>query len=309
MRVLLIGASGFVGRWLAAELGRGGHTLIELPLEIDVVDADALAPAIAAARPDAVAHLAAVAFAPDAAADPVRSFDVAVGGTINVIEGLRRLTAPPVLLVTGSAEVYGTPDPADLPLRETSLLRPRTPYALSKAAQEAVALAYAARFGLRAVVTRSFNHFGPGQRPDFVVPALCRRVHDFANGRSADIAVGNVDVRRDFADVRDVVRAYRLLLEAGAAGRLASGGAVVNVCSGNSFSIRTIIDELAGLAGVYPVVRVDEALVRPHDALEIRGDHALLSEITGWQPQVPLSDTLRDVWLDITSSTQGLPAS
>ncbi len=307
MRVLVTGASGFVGQWLTSELREAAHVVDAMAPDIDVTDAAAVNSAIRSSQPDAIAHLAAVAFAPDAAVDSARSFDIAVRGTINVLETVRGLARPPVMLVSGSAEVYGVPDPSDLPLAETAALQPRTPYALSKVAQESVALAYAARFRLTVIATRSFNHAGPGQRPVFVIPALAHRVRDLAAGRAPDIPVGNLQVRRDFSDVRDVVHAYRLLLEAGATDRIARGGTVVNVCTGHSVAIGAIVSELAKLAGIEPRIRVDPALVRSMDAPDIRGDHALLTSITGWQPRLPLSRTLSDVWNEVAASATDIP--
>jgi GDP-4-dehydro-6-deoxy-D-mannose reductase len=180
-------------------------------------------------------------------------------------------------------------------------LRPATPYALSKAAQEAVALALAQRHRLRAVVTRSFNHTGPGQRSDFVVPALAERVLAFANGEAPDVPVGNLEVRRDISDVRDVVRAYRLLLEGAADGRIGAGGAVVNVSSGTSVSIREIAESLGRLAGVKPIFRVDERFVRERDPVDIRGDSAHLRSLTGWAPEWRLAQTLESMWEQIAA--------
>jgi GDP-4-dehydro-6-deoxy-D-mannose reductase len=301
MRVLITGAGGFVGRWLSSELRAAGHETIEVDHSLDVRRADDVAIAIHRARPDAIAHLAAVSFAPDAASDPQLAFEVAVRGTVSVLEGMRAQGEPPALLISGSSEVYGAPRHDQLPLRETAPLNPETPYALSKVAQEGVALGYAARFGLRVVLTRSFNHTGPGQRPEFVVPALARRVRALANGDTAEIPVGNIDVRRDLSDVRDVVRAYRLLLEQTAAGQHPGEAKVVNVSSGRSVAIRWIVEELCRLAGVEPRVRVDPKLVRATDPPDIRGDSSVLHSMTGWQPEWTLEATLRSVWQEVAA--------
>ncbi len=305
MRVLVTGASGFVGRWLAQSLDGAGHEVIPTGHETDVTNADAVMDAVEQTAPDAIAHLAAVAFAPDAAADPGEAFAVTVGGTLNVMEAARAMERPPIVLVAGSSEVYGAPRLEDLPLRESAPLGPRNPYALSKAAQEAVALAYAARHGMRVVATRSFNHTGPGQRPVFVVPALTQRVLAVARGDAAAIPVGNLDVRRDLSDVRDVADAYRLLLEAAGNGTVPRGGLVVNVCSGRSVAIRFILEELCRLAAVEPEIRVDPALVRPQDPPDIRGDASNLERLVGWTPTTALTTTLADVW----ASVGGVPAA
>ena len=303
MRVLVTGAGGFVGRWLTEALGRAGHA-VAAPgrADLDVTVVDSVRRALARFEPDAVVHLAAVSFAPDARSDPSRALQINVGGTVNLLEAVRRSALPPVVLVTGSSEVYGAPASSDLPLTEASPLAPRTPYALSKAGQEGVSLAYAARYRLRLVATRSFNHSGPGQRPVFVVPALAGRILAVREGREAAIRVGNVDVRRDFTDVRDVAQAYRLLLEAAHEGRIEPGGAVFNVASGRAVAVREIIDRLCALAGVSPGISIDEALVRPDDPPEIRGDASALRRLTGWRPERPLAGTLADVWDEVCRS-------
>lgn len=299
MRVFVTGGGGFVGRWLARELEAGGHDVIPDSVggrRSDVRDGPALSAMVRAAAPDAVVHLAAIASASEAAADAREAFEVTVGGTVNLMEAIRALARPPVVVVAGSSEVYGSPEPDRLPLDEWAPLRPRTPYALSKVAQESVALAYAARHGLSLAVVRAFNHTGPGQRPAFVVPALANRVRDLADGRAPDIPTGNLDVRRDFTDVRDVARAYRLLVEALAAGSAPGGGGVFNVGSGRSISIRRIVELLCEAAGVEPRVRTDPALVRPNDPPEIRADASAIRGLTGWHPEVDFTDTIREVW-------------
>lgn len=302
MRVLVTGASGFVGRWLCRALVAEGHQLLDGESRIDVTDRAALVEALARLEPDVIAHLAAISFGPDAGADPVRAFSVTVGGTVNLFEAARSMRRPPAILVTGSSDVYGTPAPADLPLRESAPLRPVKPYALSKAAQESIALAYAARHGLRVAVTRSFNHAGPGQRPVFVIPALAERVAAVARGETDVVPAGNLDVRRDVTDVRDVVDAYLRLLEALHNGSLGAAGVVVNVCSGRSVTIRWILEELCRLAGVEPQVRVDPALVRPDDAPEIRGDASAIERLVGWRATTALETTLADIWAAISAS-------
>ena len=305
MRVFVTGSGGFAGRWLGAELAAAGHEVVAAAgngdERLDVRDAHALAAALDAARPEAIVHLAAIASATEAGAEPESAFAVTVGGTVNLLEAVRRLPAAPPVLVVGSSEVYGAPTSADLPLREDAPLRPRSPYALSKAAQEGIALAYGARHDWPLVVVRPFNHTGPGQRPAFVVPAIARRVLALQQGAAADIPVGNLDVMRDFTDVRDVVRAYRLVLEALSDGGLGRGGRVFNVCSGEAVSIRRMVELLCRAAGVEPRLRVDPALVRSADPPLIRGDAAALAAVTGWRPETRLEQTLADVWQEVAA--------
>lgn len=307
MKVLVTGAGGFVGRWLMRELAAAGHETVGPPVrDLDVRDRESVHQALESIQPDAIAHLAAVAYAPDAAADPGQALAVAVGGTLNLVESLRQTQQSPVVLITGSSEVYGAPMPGMQPLAESDPLAPRTPYALTKVAQEAIGLRAASTQGLRLVVTRSFNHTGPGQRPVFVVPAMASRVFDAVRELPATgigrVRVGNLDVLRDFTDVRDVVRAYRLLLEGLWSGSIPSGGTLVNVASGRSVSIRSILEAFVALSGASIEPEIDRSLVRDDDPLEIRGDASLLTRLTGWRPELELSATLADVWAEVTEA-------
>ena len=299
MRVFVTGAIGFVGRWLEQELRDHGHEVVCAPGPdaLDIEDRAGLVRWLRdpAGVPEAVIHLAGMAFAPDAGDNPGEAFRVNVGGTVAVFEALREIGIRPPVLVSCSADAYGTPQPGDLPLREDAPLAPNSPYALSKVAQEGIAAEASARYGFPVVVTRSFNHTGPGQRPVFVVPAMAQRVMSVKRGQSASIPAGNVDVRRDLTDVRDVVVAYRLLVEAAERGALADRLTVVNVASGEVVSVRDVIERLCALAGVAPVIEIDQSLVRPNDPPDIRGDATLIRQLVGWQPAIPLEQTLRDV--------------
>ena len=220
------------------------------------------------------------------------------------MEAVRALSPAPAVLVTGSSEVYGVPDVDDLPLREDQPLAPANPYGLSKAAQEAVAIAYASRHGLRVVVTRAFNHIGPGQRPDFVVPALTDRLLAVRSGATDRVRVGNVHVRRDLTDVRDVVVAYRSLLEGLTEGEIAPGGVILNVASGRSVAIDQVLDRLAQLIDVTPTIEVDPQLVRATDAPDIVGDPSAIADAIGWRPNIPLEQTLSDIVETALSATR-----
>jgi GDP-4-dehydro-6-deoxy-D-mannose reductase len=304
VRVFVTGAIGFVGGWLQREMAAAGHEIVAAPGpdKMDIADRHAVMRWFSRG-PDAVVHLAGMAFAPDARFDPAEAFRVNVGGTVAIFEALRELGLRPPTLVTGSSDVYGIPRPDDLPLDESAPLAPRQPYAVSKAAQEGVAVEAGVRWGFPVVVTRSFNHSGPGQRPVFVLPAMARRVTAVRRGAASSLSAGNIDVRRDIGDVRDVVRAYRLLLEALAEGRLGRAPLVVNVATGRAAPIRSMIEQLCALAGIAPDIVVDPALVRADDPPEIRGDATLLGQLTGWRPEIPLDQTLADLLAEADAET------
>jgi GDP-4-dehydro-6-deoxy-D-mannose reductase len=202
--------------------------------------------------------------------------------TLNVLEAVRTETPGALVLAVGSGEVYGAP--AELPVDESAPLRPQNPYAVSKASADLLAGFYADAHGLRVIRVRAFNHAGPGQDPTYAISSFARQA---AQGATR-IVTGNLDTRRDYTDVRDVVRAYRLLADRGEPG-------VFNVCSGRTASTAELVRTL----GLQP--EVDPALVRAHEVMEIRGSYAALRAATGWEPAIPLADTLRDTltwWRD-----------
>lgn len=311
MRGFVTGLDGFVGQWLARDLLKAGVELsggsrvarpsysILTPDEAKAVawfafelhDQASLEAAISAWRPDAVYHLAAQAFVGDSLSDPVSTFQTNVLGTARVLEAAKRAAPGATVLYVGSADAYGPVSPAELPLRESAPLRPTNPYGASKAAAETITLQYARAGMLRTVATRSFNHAGPGQRTAFAVSGFAEQIADAARGRRPPVLrVGNLDARRDYTDVRDVVRAYRLIVERGAA------GSVYNVCSGRSVAMRAVVDELIRIAGVDISIEMDAARMRPSDTPDLVGDNASLKADTGWEPTIPLSQTLRDVY-------------
>ncbi len=295
----MTGADGFVGRWLVRELEVWGHDALGLPpsAELDITNREDVQGFVERERPDAIAHLAGVSFGPDARRDPDRAMAVNAGGTQAVVDAAAVVGA--AVLVVSSADVYGVPDPADLPLSESAPLLADHPYGRSKLAQEAVARAAAGSMDV--VVVRPFNHIGPGQRREFVVPALAARIVAARQDAGRSIRAGNVDVRRDFCDVRDVVRGYRMILErlGGAGFDDAARPQVFNIASGRSVRIRDIAGQLAALAGIDVEIVVDPELVRATDPAEIRGDASRMAAELGWRPTIPLETTLGDIFAEV----------
>ena len=301
MRVLLTGASGFVGTHLAAALRARGHeTLLtdhvarDDVAAVDVTDPLAVRGAVELAQPDAIAHLAAQAFVPASLADPERTFAINAGGTLHLLEAVRATVddgaRSPRVVVVSSADVYGAQPSRAYPLREDVAPLPRNPYAASKVAAEALALAYARSFGVDAVVTRAFNHIGPGQDERFAVAAFAAQVARVAAGGDPLVLVGNLDASRDFLDVRDVCDAYVALLEGGG-----TAGEMYNVCSGTATTMKEVLRRLVMLARVPVEIREDPARMRPADIPVSVGDGAKLHAATGWTPKIGLDAALRAV--------------
>jgi GDP-4-dehydro-6-deoxy-D-mannose reductase len=241
--------------------------------------------------------LAALASVGDSWRDPARTFEVNATGTLHLLEAARACAQPPTVLLICSAEVYGVVKPEQLPLTEQAALRPATPYAASKVAAEFLGLQSFLSYGLPVIRVRAFNHIGPGQAGSFVVSDLAQRVARLAADGGGKLRVGNTSTRRDFTDVRDVVRAYRLLVERGVAGE------VYNVCTGTDVSIEHLIERLLDLAGLECELEPDPALIRPVDIPVLRGDPTKLADATGWQPTIPLEQTLSETLAQYTATT------
>ncbi|HEX5622256.1 MAG TPA: GDP-mannose 4,6-dehydratase [Solirubrobacteraceae bacterium] len=277
----MTGASGFAGRHLTAACA--DQEVVGLSRAVcDLRDAEATRAAIADALPAVVYHLAARAHVGESWRDPHGTLDDNLTMALNVLEAVRAHAPDATVVAVASGEVYGTPE--RLPVDETAPLRPQNPYAVSKAAADLLAGMYADAHGLRVIRARAFNHAGPGQEPTYAIASFARQA---AQGAER-IVTGNPDTRRDYTDVRDVVRAYRLLAERAEPG-------VYNVCSGRTAST----SELVRMLGVEH--DVDPALLRPHEVMELRGSYDKLKAATGWEPEHELADTLRDTvrwWRD-----------
>lgn len=309
MRVLITGAGGFVGNHLSEHLAHAqpqarlsGTTLFPTEQaqasieENHLLDLKAYADVralLADCRPDAIYHLAAQAFVPRSFEDPWETLENNIRAQLNIIQACLELGLRPRILIASSAEIYGEASPSQLPMDENTEVRPTNPYSVSKAAQDMLGLQYYLSHDLPIMRARPFNHIGPGQNSRFVAPAFATQIADIEEGkREAVIYVGNLAAKRDFTDVRDIVRAYRMIVTKG------QPGEAYNVASGFTYSIRELLNILLGLSEADIEARVDPDRLRPVDVPEIRGDASKLRRDTGWQPTITFEETLRDVLAD-----------
>lgn len=286
--LLVTGLSGFVGQHLAAATEAFAPHVI-VGLDVDLRDADAVRRAVSEARPAAVVHLAAQSNVPASFADPRGTFDINLYGTLNLLEALREARFAGRFLYVSSGDVYGRVEEEALPIDENQPAAPRNPYAVSKLAAEALCGQWHFSEGLDLVIARAFNHIGPGQDERFVVPALARQVVAAARAGGGEVRAGDLDVTRDFSDVRDVVRAYAALLRAG------RSDATYHVSSGRETRVRDLLDALCRIAGVDVAVVQDAARLRPAEQRRMVASSRRLSTDTGWEPVHPLERTLADI--------------
>ena len=297
--VLVTGAAGFAGSHLLEHL-KGSGTVVgwsraDPPPElahgarwqrVDILDRDQVYDALRALRPGAIFHLAGLPHVAESWGDTTASLAVNVLGTHRIIDALERLDYPCRILVAGSAQVYA---PSSRPIAEEDAIAPASPYALSKLAQEQLALCAGARH-VEVIATRSFNHTGPRQKPAFLAPSVARQIALVERGALAPvIKVGNLDPTRDIIDVRDTVRAYTLLMRSG------TPGGIYNVASGVGTPVRAIVEALIARARVPIRLEQDPARLRPHDISTLVGDPRRLRDATRWQPEIPLEQTLQDL--------------
>jgi GDP-4-dehydro-6-deoxy-D-mannose reductase len=266
-----------------------GDEVAAVDSEVDVTDLSALSEALVGFDPEAVYHLAALTSVGKSFTGPSEVVRVNALGTLSVLEAARQCVKPPSVLIVSSAEVYGAVKESELPIGEGAPLKPTSPYAASKIAAEYLGVQAHLAYGLPVIRVRPFNHVGPGQSTHFAVPALASRIVAAKKNRADWIPVGYLGARRDLTDVRDVVRAYRILMSSDSAGE------VYNVCSGKAVSIDEVAHRLLDLAGADLELRPDPSLVRPVDVPVLLGDPGKLERQTGWKPEIDLDRTLSDV--------------
>jgi GDP-4-dehydro-6-deoxy-D-mannose reductase len=297
MRALITGASGFVGRHLTDHLTSRGDEVIGSDRSEggpDLSDLPGWERLCAEVKPEVVYHLAGDADVGGSWHHPVETFRANAEGTLNLLLAARSAGVQRVLNV-GSADVYGRVPPDQLPITESHPLVPLSPYAASKIAADYLGLQATLGYGFEVIRVRAFNHIGPGQSEHFVAPAIAMNIARNELDGSDTIPVGNLTPQRDLTDVRDVVRAYRLLIESG------EPGEVYNVCSGAAVAISDIGAQLLELA-THPMRLVDDpARQRPVDLPILVGDNSKLTGQTGWRPEIPLSTTLKDLMEDCRS--------
>lgn len=309
MRVLITGSDGFAGGHLVRHLRTGAPALelhgtawhdavdraelaatLESMTTLDLRDEAAVDALIQRVQPDYVYHLAAQAFVPRSFEDPWETLENNIRGQLNLTLALLKYKPDARLLVASSAEIYGVVAPEQMPLTEDVSFAPDNPYSVSKVAQDMLALQYHLSHGLATIRTRPFNHIGPGQNARFVAPAFATQIARIERGlQEPVIQVGNLEVERDFTDVRDVVAAYQAAIERGQA------GAVYNICSGQAHSIQYLLDVLVGFCEVEVEVRVDPARLRVVNRPVVVGSAARLQADTGWKPRIAFEESLMAV--------------
>jgi GDP-4-dehydro-6-deoxy-D-mannose reductase len=320
MRLLITGITGFVGSHMAEyALAHGAevfgssrwrsrtenieHLRSQIKLiECDLRDLASVRGLLETAEPTHVVHLAAQSFVGASWQTPAETLSTNIISQVNLLEGIRRFTIAPRVLVVGSSEEYGFVCPDELPIRETNPLRPLSPYAVSKVAQDMMGYQYFMSYGLPIIRTRAFNHEGPRRGEVFVTSNFAKQVAEIEVGmREPTMSVGDLTPRRDFSDVRDVVRGYWLLLERG------EPGEVYNLCSGRSWAIQQVLEFLLEQSRVKRIaVETDPARLRPSDVMILEGDSSKIRKATGWEVEIPFERTLKDLlayWRQRTMSS------
>jgi len=310
MKVLITGITGFAGSHLA------DYILDNLPdaqvfgiirwrsrmenilhiedrihlIEADLKDMSSLKKCLAEVQPDRIFHLAAQSFVPTSWICPAETFAINAIGQINLFEAILSLGISPKIQIAGSSEEYGLVNSNEVPMKETNPLRPLSPYAVSKVAQDLLGWQYFKSYGLKVVRTRGFNHTGPRRGEVFICSNFAKQIIEIEKKkREPIIYVGNLEAKRDFTDVRDMARAYWLSLEKG------EEGEVYNLGTGKTYSIQEILDMLLAISKVDVKIEIDPDRLRPSDVPILLSDSSKFRQLTGWEPQIPFSQSLQDL--------------
>ena len=308
MRALITGLSGFVGSHLAEFLLENDFDVFgiirwrsnrenirdfeqKLTLfEGDMRDLTSVKQVISDCKPDRIYHLAAQSFVPTSWTAPQETITSNIVGQLNILEAVRETNLPVRILVVGSSEEYGLVHEDEVPITEDNPLRPLSPYGVSKVGQDLLGFQYFQSYGMHIIRTRAFNHTGPRRGEVFVTSNFCRQSVLIEKGKQeAVIKVGNLEAKRDFTDVRDVVRAYWLALEKGTVGE------VYNICSGRSWVISDLLEKIVEIAGIKIEITKDETRMRPSDVKILQGSHEKFTKATGWEPEIPMEKTIADL--------------
>ncbi|MGY2133415.1 GDP-mannose 4,6-dehydratase [Hymenobacter sp. HD11105] len=307
-KVLITGASGFVGKYLIEALSTLKDSLelvcisrnpyFQFPssknLKIKVINADlnnysALDNLFIHFKPDSVFHLASDSSVSHSWESPIESFLNNTNIFLNLVESLRKHSMSCRILSIGSSEEYGLVNPTNIPLNEDSPLNPISPYAVARVSQELLSKVYYEGYGMSIIMTRSFNHIGPGQRDAFVISSFAKQIVEFKMGKHVNMQVGNINIIRDFLDVRDVVKAYIGLMKFGQAGN------IYNICSGRGYTLKEIIKKMQDIAEVSFSYEINSDLLRPSDNPIIVGDNNKIRNAINWEPSFTIEQSLTDI--------------
>ena len=307
MKALITGITGFVGSHLAEHLISEGHDVYGTMrwrsrldninhiknkinfIETDIRDSYSIEKAIKTVEPDVIFHLAAQSFVHTSFHALQETLSTNIIGTVNLLEAVRTSKTDPVIQIAGSSEEYGLVLPNETPIKETNQLRPLSPYAVSKIAQDFLGYQYHKSYGIKVVRTRAFNIVGPRSAEKIVTAAFAKQIAEIENGADPVIHVGNIDSYRDFTDVRDIVRAYVLAVDK------CDYGEAYNICSGKTWKIREVLQILLSMSSKKIEVKEDPARMRPSDVEILLGDYTKFKNKTGWTPNIPFEHSMKDV--------------
>jgi len=307
-KVLITGITGFVGSHLAelmlkkeyqvfgsararSKTENIDHFRHQITLfDADILDSHSVYSMVKTVRPDYLFHLAAQSFVPTSWASPASTLETNVVGTVHLFEAIRKLEIDPVIHIACSSEEYGLVEKNEVPVKEENPLRPLSPYGVSKVAMDMLGYQYFKSYGIKIVRTRAFNHTGPRRGEAFVCSNFAKQIAEIEKEKREPILrVGNLEAKRDFTDVRDIVRGYLLAVQK------AEPGEVYNLCSGKARSIKEVLDLLLGMSKVEVEVKKDPTRIRPSDISILEGDFSKFRKKTGWKPKIPLEKTLKDL--------------